>query len=151
MKLWLFLTTLPLLSLFCNGQHTQDREAVKKVIIAFQKDYNAGFESAALYTTLDWEHINPEGGMSKGRDSVLMDVRHVHKSFLKGVVMQIETMEINFPLNDVAVANVVHKVSTYTTPDGFKHENERQLKTYVVVRKKGEWLLYQDHATYIED
>jgi len=119
--------------------------------MAFQKDYNNGFVGTALYTTLDWEHINPEGGMSKGRDNVLMDVRNVHQSFLKGVDMQVEHIDVNFPLANVAVANVIHDVSNYTTPDGFKHENERQLKTYVIVKKNGKWLLFQDHATYILD
>ena len=104
-----------------------------------------------MYTTTDWEHINPEGGISKGRDSVLMDVRDVHQSFLKGVVMQIESVNISYPLPDVAVANVIHKVSPYTTPDDVKHENERQFKTYVLVKKNGEWLLFQDHATYLLD
>ena len=151
MKQFLLLTTIILLSHYGNGQNTQDHEDVKNVVNAFQKDYNNGFESAALYTTIDWEHINPEGGISKGRDSVLIDVRNVHQSFLKGVVMKIEKIEINFPLTDVAVANVIHKVSNYTTPDGVEHQNERQFKTYIVVKKNGKWLLFQDHATYILD
>ncbi len=45
---------------------------------------------------------------------------------------------------------VIHKVDNYTTPDGVKHENERHIKTYVVVKKKGRWLLAQDHNTVIQ-
>jgi len=147
----LIFTATTLLSLLSNAQNPQDQEAVRHIVMAFQTDYNNGFASDALYTTTDWEHINPEGGISKGRDSVLMDVRDVHQSFLKGVVMQIESVNISYPLPDVAVANVIHKVSPYTTPDDVKHENERQFKTYVLVKKNGEWLLFQDHATYLLD
>ena len=143
--------SLSFLSLFGFGQDSRDHEAVEKVVAAFQKDYNDGFQSEARYTTADWEHINPEGGISKGRENVLLDVRNVHQTFLKGVTMQIEDMVINFPVADVAVANVVHRVGNYTTPDGLKHENERQFKTYVVVYKRGKWLLFQDHATYIQN
>ena len=149
-KSFLFLI-ISVLSLFGYGQNPQDRKAVKKVVTAFQKDYNDGFQSSAKYTTADWEHINPDGGISKGRENVLLDVRDVHQTFLKGVVMEIEDIVINFPIADVAIANVVHRVSNYTTPDGLKHENERQFKTYVVVRKMGRWLLFQDHATYIQN
>ena len=64
--------------------------------------------------------------------------------------MQIESMDIRFLTADAAIADVIHKVDTYTTPDGVRHENERHIKTYVVVKKKGRWLLAQDHNTVIQ-
>ncbi len=87
------------------------------------------------------------GGVDKGHDEVLKTVRSVHQSFLKGVMMTVDTMSIRFITPDVAIADVIHKISTYTTPDGKKHENERQIKTYVVVKKMGKWLLTHDHNT----
>jgi uncharacterized protein (TIGR02246 family) len=138
MKAFFLLTTISFLSFVSKGQSSQDQEAVKKVVIAFQEDFNDGsFKNAAAYSTTDWEHINPGGGIDKGRDSVLKTVRAVHQTFLKGVTMRIESMDIRFITPDVAIADVIHKVDNYTTPDGDKHENERHIKTYVVVRKKG--------------
>ena len=64
--------------------------------------------------------------------------------------MKIEGMDIRFLTPDAAIADVIHKVDTYTTPDGVRHENERHIKTYVVVKKKGRWLLAQDHNTVIQ-
>ena len=58
--------------------------------------------------------------------------------------MRIESMDIRFLTPDVAIADVIHRVDNYTTPDGVKHENEGHIKTYVVVKKKGKWLLAQD-------
>jgi uncharacterized protein (TIGR02246 family) len=150
MKSILLLTTMSFLFFLTKAQSSQDKEAVKNVVIAFQKDFNDGFKGAALYTTMDWEHIPPGGGLFKGRDSILKGARDVHQSYLKGVTMKIESIDINFPVPDVAVADVVHKISTYTTPDGVKHENERRLKTYIIVKQKGKWLLFQDHATVIQ-
>ncbi len=151
MKAFFLLTVISLLPFASKGQNSQDKEAVKKVVIAFQDDFNDGsFKNAAAYSTTDWEHINPGGGIDKGRDSVLKTVRAVHQTFLKGVKMQIESMDVRFLTPDVAIADVIHKVGNYTTPDGVKHENERQIKTYVIVRKRGTWLLAQDHNTVIQ-
>ena len=151
MKSFLLLTTMSFLSFLSKGQSSQNKEAIKKVVIAFQEDFNDGsFKNANAYSTSDWRHINPVGGIDKGRDSVLKTVRAVHQTFLKGVTMRIESMDIRFITPDVAIADVIHKVDNYTTPDGVKHENERHIKTYVVVKKKGRWLLAQDHNTVIQ-
>ena len=151
MKALFIVIIISFLSFVGKGQSSQDKEAIKKVVIAFQDDFNEGnFKNAETYSTSDWRHINPGGGIDKGRDSVLLTVRAVHKTFLKGVTMQIESMEIRFLTADAAIADVIHKVDTYITPDGVRHENERHIKTYVVVRKKGKWLLAQDHNTVIQ-
>ena len=151
MKVFFLMTILSLWSFAGIGQSSQDKEAIKKVVIAFQEDFNeGGFKNADTYSTSDWRHINPGGGIDKGRDSVLITVRAVHQTFLKGVTMQIESMDIRFIAPEVAIADVIHNVDNYTTPDGVKHENERHIKTYVIVKKKGKWLLAQDHNTIIQ-
>jgi len=48
---------------------------------------------------------------------------------------------------DAAIATVPSRVSAYTTPDGRRHENERQIRTFVVVRERGRWRIAQDHNT----
>lgn len=151
MKYLFILMAMSFVSFVGNGQNSGDEEAIKKVVNAFQEDFNEGsFKNAVAYSTSDWRHINPGGGIDKGRDSVLITVRAVHQGFLRGVNMQIESMEIRFLTPDVAIADVIHKFSKYTTPDGIKHENERQIKTYVVVKKKGRWLIAQDQHTIIQ-
>lgn len=63
--------------------------------------------------------------------------------------MTVETMAIRFVTPDVALATVVHQVSPYEMPKGTVHQGERQIKTYVVVKQNGKWLLTQDHNTII--
>jgi uncharacterized protein (TIGR02246 family) len=111
---------------------------------AFSSD---DFGRAAEYTTEDWNHINPAGGWTRGREAVLKEVKEVHSTFLKGVSDTPEEMSVRFATPAVAVVTVPSRVSTYTTPDGIKHENERQIRTFVVVKRGGRWLIMQDHNT----
>src|SRR5678815_3759794 len=100
------------------GQSSEDTLSIRKVISMFQADFNDGsFKNTYQYTTKDWEHINPLGGIDKGRDSVLSVVKMVHQTFLKGVTMKTQSMSIRFITPDVAIADVVHKIDTYITPD----------------------------------
>ena len=132
------------------GQNSRNEQLVKNVVLAFQDDFNeGGFKKAEFYTTKDWDHINPGGGITKGRESVLKEVRAVHQTFLKGVSLTIESITIRFLTPTVAIADVVHKSSDYELPEGIKHQNERQRKTYVVVKKQNKWLLTLDQNTVI--
>jgi hypothetical protein len=46
------------------------------------------------------------------------------------------------------IVNAIHTSDSYVTPeDGMKHDNERQMKTYVVVKRNGKWLLALDQNT----
>ena len=144
----LFLTTI--FSTFSFGQKSQNEKLVKNVVLAFQGDFNDGaFKNAKLYTTADWVHINPGGGITKGREVVLKEVKAVHQTFLKGVSLTIESITIRFLTPTVAIADVIHKSSDYELPQGIKHQNERQMKTYVIVKQKNIWLLTLDQNTII--
>ena len=148
MKSILLLLVTVLIAFAVQGQTPQDKEQVEKVVIAFQQGFNEGsFRNAESYTTVDWVHVNPFGGITKGRDSTLADVRYVHREFLKGVTMNIQSMEIQFPIKETAIAIVRHKIDNYTTPDGVLHSNEIHVKTYVIVKQKGKWLLALDQNT----
>jgi len=132
------------------GQNSQNEELVKNVVLAFQDDFNeGGFKKAEFYTTIDWEHINPGGGITKGRENVLKEVRAVHQTFLKGVSLTIESITIRFLTPTVAIADVVHKISDYELPQGVEHQNERQMKTYIIVKRQNKWLLTLDQNTVI--
>ena len=61
--------------------------------------------------------------------------------------MKIESMVIRFAGEKTAIAVVIHKMNNYTTPDGVLHANETHVKTYVIVKQKGNWLLTLDQNT----
>ncbi len=149
----LLLSAVGLLCLIGIARGADDEQLVREVVKAFVADYNNGdFKNAPTYTTGDWVHINPGGGITRGRDKVLKEVRAIHKTMLKGVSITIESMTVHFVTPDVALVDAVHKSDSYVTPeDGVKHENERQIKTYVIVKRNGKWLLALDQNTLISN
>jgi len=151
-KMTVSLVTLLLLSLPCLvfAQTSSKEKQVRQAVQTFYDAFNAhGFGRAAEYTTEDWNHINPFGGRTHGREAVLKELNEVHSTFLKGVSDRIEEMDVRFATPDVAVVTVTSQMSTFTTPDGIKHENERHVRTFVVVRRSGRWLIMQDQNTII--
>ncbi len=121
---------------------------MRQAVQSFYDGFNShGFGRASEYTTEDWNHINPFGGRTRGRDAVLKELNEVHATFLKGVSDTIDDMDVRFATSDVAVVTVTSRMSIFTTPDGVKRENERHIRTFVVVKRKSQWLIMQDQNT----
>ena len=132
------------------GQNSQNEQLVKNVVLAYQDDYNdGGFKNVETYTTKDWEHINPIGGITIGRDEVMKELRPLCQTILKGVTLTVESIAIEFLSPTVAIAKVVHKCSDYEFPQGVKHQNERHMKTYIIIKRESKWLLTLDQNTII--
>jgi uncharacterized protein (TIGR02246 family) len=143
-----FLFSLPN---FAAAQITTREKDVRQAIQSFYDAFNShGFEKSTEFTAADWNHINPFGGRTRGREAVLKELREVHTTFLKGVSDTIEDMDIRFATPEAAVATVTSRMSTFITPDGVKHENERHIRTFVVVQRNGRWLIMQDQNTVIK-
>ena len=143
---------VPLNLLIVIGLHAQPatQEAqVRKAVQSFYDAFNShDFGRVPEFTTEDWAHINPLGGWTRGRDAVLKEVREVHSSFLKGVTDTIEEMEVKFATANVAIVTVPSRTSPYTSPDGVKREDQRQIRTFVLVQRHGRWLIVQDQNTF---
>jgi len=143
---------VPLNLLIVIGLHAQPatQEAqVRKAVQSFYDAFNShDFGRVPEFTTEDWTHINPLGGWTRGRDAVLKEVREVHSSFLKGVTDTIEEMEVKFATANVAIVTVPSRTSPYTSPDGVKREDQRQIRTFVLVQRHGRWLIMQDQNTF---
>ena len=128
----------------------EDEAQVRQTVEVFYKAFNShNFDRAPEFTTDDWNHINPNGGWTRGRDAVLAELKRVHSSFLKDVSDTVESLSVRFASDDVALAIVTSHVGTYYQPNGTKHENERQLRCFIVVRRTGRWLIMQDQNTLI--
>lgn len=153
MKVLLFIMIACFISVASFGQSSKEKQLVRKVVESFVNDYNNGdFKNAPTYTTDDWMHINPGGGVTRGRDAVLKEVRAIHQTMLRGIKITIDTLEIRFVTYNVAIVNATHTSDTYVSPeDGIKHENEKQVKTYIVVKQKGKWLLTLDQNTILSN
>ena len=131
------------------AQSPNGEQDVRATVEAFYAAFN-GHDFGTVPVTDDWEHINPLGGTRRGRAEVLKEPREVHSTFVKGVTDRIEDVSIRFPTADVAIAVVNSRMSTFVTPDGARHENERHIRTFVVVRRAGRWLIEHDQNTTIQ-
>ena len=130
------------------AQSPSGEQDVRATVEAFYAAFN-GHDFSAVPVTDDWEHINPFGGTKRGRAEVLKELREVHSTFLKGVTDRLQDLSIRFPTPDIAIAVGTSQMSTYIAPDGTKHENERHIRTFVVVQKSGRWLIAHDQNTTI--
>lgn len=145
----LWLATVLLVGTACDTAESD--ESVLQVVRSFQEDFNTGaFVKAPDYTTHDWVHIHSGGGLIRGRADVLEDVRSVHQTILKGVSMTIDSTSVRHLTPDVAVVDAFHTVSPHKSSTGQDHINEQWIKTYVLVKRNGRWLLAHDHSTTIE-
>ncbi len=105
---------------------SNEEKQVRQAVQSFYDDFNSpNFGRQAEYAAEDWNHINPFGGLTRGRQTVLKELEEVHSTFLKGVSATIEDMSVRFANPDIAIVTVINQMDTYTTPDRFKHENER--------------------------
>lgn len=151
MKLILYIFLTLALCSCSRNEKPDDENAVRKIVLDFQEDFNKGsFEKAETYATNDWVHINPGGGIDNGRESILKSVRGVHQSFLKGITMTTDSMEVRFIKPDVALVTAYHTMDDYMTPDSVKHVNQQQIKSYVIIKQDGKWMLTLDHNTIIQ-
>ena len=131
------------------GPTTTPEAEVRKAVQSFYDAFNShAFGRVPEFTTEDWTHINPLGGWTRGRSAVVKELEEVHSSFLKGVTDTIEEMEVKFAAPKVAIVTVPSKTSPYTSPDGVRRENQRQIRTFIMVERGGRWLIMQDQNTF---
>ena len=128
---------------------TPAEAAVMAPVEAFYRAYNEGFPGPAAFATDDWNHINPGGGRTRGKAAVLAEVRAVHQTFLKGVTDTIEQADVRFASPSVAVVTVNSRTSAFAMPNEKFATVHGQIRTFVVVKRGGRWLVMQDHNTNV--
>ncbi|HEX8279420.1 MAG TPA: SgcJ/EcaC family oxidoreductase [Segetibacter sp.] len=132
------------------AQTSKNEKGARQAVQSFFDAFNShSFNDVARFTTEDWNHINPFGGRTNGREEVLKELKAVHSTFLKGVSRTIEDMSVRFVNREAAIVTVINKMGTYTTPDNIKHENERHITTFIVVKRNNKWFIIQDQTNII--
>jgi uncharacterized protein (TIGR02246 family) len=124
---------------------------VRKAVQSFYDAFNShDFSTVSEFTTEDWTHINPLGGWVRGRKAVLAELKEVHATFLNGITDTPEEMEVRFAMMNTAIVTVSSKMSSHTTPDGVRRENQKQIRTFILVMRDNRWLIMQDQNTFRE-
>jgi len=85
----------------------RDEHAVRQTVESFYAAFQThSFEKAKSFATEDWNHINPYGGRTLGREARSRELKEVHSTFLKGVSDNIEHMDVRFADANAAVVTV---------------------------------------------
>ena len=115
---------------------------VRNTVQLFYDAFNShDFSKIPEFITEDWTHINPFGGWTRGRDTVLTELQEVHSTFLKGVTDTPEEMEVRFATSKVAIVTVPSKMSPHITPDEVRRENQKQIRTFILVKRDNRWFI----------
>lgn len=100
-----------------------------------------------VITIDDWTHIAPNGIVRRGRVVTVQALRQAHATFLKGVTDTPEDVDVRLATPDVAIGTVRSRSSAFTAPNGVRNENQSRIRTFVVVKRDGRWLIMQDQNT----
>jgi len=139
-----------IISINASAQSDTELQSIRKLIGSFINDLNRGdFSNLSGYCTKDWIHINANGGINSGRDEVIREIFQAYKTTLKDAKIAIDKMTIRMLSPDAAIVTVVHKINSYTDERAVKYTNQQQVKTFVVVKQAGKWLLAVDQSTVI--
>lgn len=153
-----------LVMLFCLSQlvgiaqDSRDTVSVRKVVHSFLNSWNRhDFSDLGTYATDDLTWVFHFGKIVNGRREVQDANQKPHNTFYK--TAQVRTLEesitIRFINMDVALVNLIHRVvGTFYPPDGIdrgenRREGGREIKTMIIIRQNGKWLLNHNHTTSI--
>src|SRR5437764_16247 len=95
-------------ALMLTAQHglcADDEAKVRTAIQSFYKAFDEGFTGRIDFAAADWNHINPNGGRTRGRDATLQEIRTVHQSFLKGTSERSEDRDGRFASPTVVIGS----------------------------------------------
>jgi len=135
---------------FGGAQSSTEETKVRQTVQTFYDALNSHtFARASEYTAEDWININPFGRQLLGRDTVVKELEKTHATILKNTTVTIEEMSVRFAASNVALVTVIAHANAFTSTDGVKHENERRIRLFVVVKRSDRWLIIQDQSTPI--
>jgi ketosteroid isomerase-like protein len=106
-----FVMTILILAVAAVAQADAPAEhAVRQTVESFYEAFRVhSFNNAEKFATDDWNHINPFGGRTCGREATLRELKEVHSTLLKGVSDTIADMDVRFAGADAAVVTVTSR------------------------------------------
>jgi ketosteroid isomerase-like protein len=100
------------------------------------------FDSAANFSTADWNLVPPNGYWTENRDATLASAKSAFTTFLDQLTWNEDALSAHFPTPDVAV---LIQSRSYVQADQQYHE----LASFVVVDHDDHWLLSDIHITAV--
>ena len=119
---------------------------IRHTIERFYQSLNANdFKSAAQVTTQDWEHVTSSGRWLRGQEAVIRDIQGVGPIHRDHFV--IEDIQVRRTGQESALVIVTGYKSAADGLGGVTEAYDKQISTFVVVRRKTGWLIAHDHTS----
>ena len=152
-NLFIFLT---LIALPATAQQTtgnnKDREAIKSIALKWQDAWNRhDMKALAALVAEDVDLITVAGTRLRSRKEFEADHARSHETVLRESVLTTNSMEVKFVRPDVAVAHFEWGITGVKGPDGIPRQPQRGIFTWVVEKRKGDWVIIVAQNTIIRE
>jgi uncharacterized protein (TIGR02246 family) len=126
---------------------TSEKEAVNAAVTSFLDSWNShSFQDLPKYTSEDFIYSNPRGAIMKGRIEAQKQLQNMHDGVFKGTPLTEQTREVRMIAPDAAVVMVTAIMGAAPAE---QIEEQKQLRTFVLARQNGKWLLTTLQTTTI--
>lgn len=142
-----------------RSQNQNDELLVKQAVNAWFNSFNKhDYGDYPTYTSETCYGINPLGAHGKRTSETPAMYNKAHKTLLKNVTIDVDSMSIQFIKPDVAIATVFStQKGTLNIPDGmdkniFACSSDKLISTMVTVKLNNKWLIahYQNAYNFIQ-
>ena len=153
-----FLVFAVLVSSSGISQIQNDEQLVKQAVNAWFNSFNKhDYSDYPIYTTENCYGINPLGAHGKRTSETTALYNSAHKTLLKNVSIEVDSMSIQFIKSDVAIATVFStQKGALNIPEGmdkntFDCRSNKLISTMVIVNLNNKWLIahYQNGFDFI--
>jgi uncharacterized protein (TIGR02246 family) len=130
--------------------NTEDLAVLNSLPAKFQKYWNIhNMDSMGTMLTDDVDFVNVLGIWLKGKAATVARHKEVHLTQFKSSLWSTDSVEIKYVTSDLAIMHIGWGISGDFDPDGTPRKPRHGIFTWVVIKKKGDWLLLAVHNVNI--
>lgn len=133
--------------------NTKDQEAIKGIALKWQDSWNRhDLKALSTFVAEDVDFIAVSGRWRKSRKE--FEEHHTnerHEIAYKESIWTTKNTEVRFIKSDVAVAIVEWGIKGDKDPDGTPRQPRQGIATWVVEKRKGEWLIIAIQNTNLRE
>ena len=132
--------------------NAKDQEAIKSIAQKWQDTWNRhDMKATAALVAEDVDFITVGGTWQKGRKEFEEYHVKLHVIQMKESVLAIKNTEVKFIKPDVAVAHVEWGIKGDKNLDGTPRQPQQGIFTWVLEKRKGNWLIIASQNTNIRE
>ncbi|HUB61800.1 MAG TPA: SgcJ/EcaC family oxidoreductase [Puia sp.] len=132
-------------SMVCVGQEygVKDLAVLNSLPGKFEHYWNIhNMDSMGTMLTEDVDFINVAGTWFRGKAATVYDHKDSHATMFRTSVFKVDSVQIRYVKPDLAILHIGWGIIGDFDPDGTPRKPRHGIFTWVVVKRKGEWLIH---------